>query len=151
MSTKCSWRRLTGVREQPISNGIHLKLVSPWQTPSFPLLTYYLASNSVSPDISLTSISPLLGWINEVGPTLKSSPPIGSPHWNVIHLNPQLDLPLTSKSAIDCLLRAPNWNHSFPPVDITFDVNPALVRPHKFLLGTSHVFVHKFFNTPSVP
>ena len=51
---------------------------------------------------------------------LKWSLLIGSPPFNVSHLKPQPDLSLTPKSAIYFLPWAPNWNHSFPTIDIAF-------------------------------
>ena len=46
-------------------------------------------------------------------------PPIASPLFNGIHLNPEPDLPLTLKYAIDYIPRYPDQNHFFPPIDIT--------------------------------
>ena len=66
-----------------------------------------------------TLIPPVSIWVNEVSPTLEMVPPIASPLFNGIHLNPEPDLPLTSNYAIDYIPQSPNWNHSLPPIDIT--------------------------------
>ena len=125
-----------------LENGIPLTLVSPWQNPSFLLLPYYLASNMLSPDTSLTLISPVSSW----GGWGQSHHWIKSydrpPPFNVSHLKPSPDLPLTPKSAIDFLPRAPNRNL---PIDINFDVNPVLVQPHNFLWSPSCFFMQNSF------
>ena len=111
--------RLTGVREQPISNGIPLATVSSWYTPSFLLFTSSLAYNNLSSDMILTLIPPVSIWGDEVSLTLEMVPPIGSLRLNNIHLNPEPDLPLTPNYASDYIPRSPDQNHSFPPIDIT--------------------------------
>ena len=93
--------RLTGVREQPISNEIPLALVSSWYTPSFLLVTSSLAYNRLSSDMILNLIPPVSIWGDEVSPTLEMVPPIGSPLFNDIHLNPEPDFPSTPNYASD--------------------------------------------------
>ena len=131
-------------QEKPIYNGIPLTPVSYWQNPSLLLLNYFMAYNRIYPDMSLTSIPLVSSWGGEVSPTINLSPLIGPPPFNVSNLNPPTDLSLTPKYSIDCLAWAPNLNH-FPPIDITFDVYPVLLRPHKCFLGPSRVFVHNSF------
>ena len=81
----------------------------------------------------LTSIPPMSSWEGEVSTTLDSAPMIGYRPFDIIHLNPPPDLPLTPKYSIDCLPQAPNRHL---PIDINFGVNPVLVRPRNFsLLG----------------
>ena len=147
MITKYTYRRFTGVREQPILNGIPLKQLSSWHTPYFLLINSSLVFNRLYPDMSLTLIPPVLRWEYDISTTLEPSPPIGSPPYNVSHLNPQPDIPLTPKYTRYFIQQALNRNHSFPPIDITFDVNPILVRPNKCLWGPSHVSVHNNINT----
>ena len=67
---------------------------------------------------------------------------IGSPPFNINHLKPQPDLPLTLKPSTDCLSWTPNRNL---PFDISFVVNPVLVRPHNFFWIPLCVFVQICF------
>ena len=100
--------RLTGVREQPILDGIPLAPVYSWYTLSFLLFASSVAYNRLSPEMSLTFIPPVSSWGYEVSPTLETAPPIGSPSFNEIHLNPEPDPPLTPNSASDYIPRVPN-------------------------------------------
>ena len=103
----------------------------------------------LSPELSLTSIPLMSRWGGEVSPNLDSNHLIGSPPFNIRHLKPRPDLPLTSKSSIDCLPQAPNQNHSCPPIDIIFDFSTVLVGPHESFWGPSCIFVQTIFWIPN--
>ena len=104
--------------------------VSSWHTPSFLLFTSSLASNRLSPDMRLISTPPLCQyggeWVQSY-PQISSCTRLLSLQCQQPH--PPPDLPLTPKSYIDCLHRSPKINLL---ININFDVNPVMVRPHKF-------------------
>ena len=85
----------------------------------------------------LNLIPPVSIWGDEVSPTLKMVPSIGSPLFNDIHLNPEPDLTLTLNYAIDYIPWLPHQNHSFPPIYITV-LTPILISV------TSRLFMRYF-------
>ena len=57
----------------------------------------FLDSHRLFPDMSLTLIPCVSLWWDDVSPTLTLDPTICSSTFNIIHLNPLIDLPLMPK------------------------------------------------------
>ena len=144
MSTKYTCRRITSVREQPVSNGIPLALVYSWQTPTFLLVPSSLASNRLFHDMSVTLITLVSRYEYEASTTFETDPLIGFHPFKDCHLNPQPDLPLAPNSVSNCLSWAPYENHFFPPIDITV-LTP--ISPWYDLMNFCEVLPVFFFTT----